>query len=68
VLGAVDAIVGGIDSGLFPAHPEAPGFRPFVPCWFCEPDGLGTRHQHRDWVRKQADDALAPYLAIAGEG
>ena len=51
--------------GSFPAHPGAPKWLPFVPCHHCDPDGLGTRHQHRDWLRKRSDPELAPYLAVA---
>ena len=64
VLEAVDSVVDGIGAGLFPLHPAEPGWKPFVPCYFCEPDGMGTKHQWRDWQRKQHDPALAPYLDL----
>ena len=64
VLGLVGSISDGIATGLFPRHPEAPGWRNHVPCWFCEPDGLGTRDQRREWERKRDDPAMGPYLAI----
>ena len=64
VLAAVDAVVDGIGAGLFPLHPEEPGWKPFVSCHFCEPDGMGTSDQWRDWKRKQRDPALAPYLDL----
>ena len=64
VLEAVGAVVDGIGAGLFPLHPEEPGWKPFVSCYFCEPDGLGTKDQWRDWQRKQHDQALAPYLDL----
>ena len=64
VLEAVDSVVDGIGAGLFPLHPEEPGWKPFVSCHFCEPDGMGTKDQWRDWQRKQRDPALAPYLDL----
>ena len=64
VLEAVGAVVDGIGAGLFPLHPIEPGWRPFVPCHYCEPDGMGTKDQWRDWQRKQRDPALAAYLDL----
>lgn len=64
VLEAVESVVEGIGAGLFPLHPEEPGWKPFVSCYFCEPDGMGTKDQWRDWQRKQQDPALAAYLNL----
>lgn len=64
VLEAVGSVVEGIGAGLFPLHPEEPGWKPFVSCYFCEPDGMGTKDQWRDWQRKQQDPALAAYLDL----
>ena len=47
-----------------PRHPAQPGWRTYVPCWFCEPDGLGTRDQWREWERKRDDPDMSPYLAV----
>ncbi|MDE0065622.1 MAG: PD-(D/E)XK nuclease family protein [Acidimicrobiaceae bacterium] len=60
-------IVDCIESGLFPAHPAPPQYRPWVDCHFCEPDGLGLSHQYSDWLRKSADPELWPYLEINGD-
>lgn len=68
VLETVGAVLDGIAAGLYPPHPEPPQWRPFVPCRFCEPDGLGTRDRHNDWTRKLADPDLRPYLAVAEPG
>ena len=68
VLAAVDSVVDGIGAGLFPLHPEEPGWKPFVSCYFCEPDGMGTKDQWRDWQRKQQDLALTPYLDLVAPG
>ena len=65
-LGVVAEISDGIGAGLFPQHPATPSFRPWVDCYFCEPDGLGLSHQHSDWRRIANDPDLAPYLAING--
>lgn len=64
VLQAVGAVVDGIGSGLFPLHPEEPGWKPWVSCLYCEPDAMGTKDQWRDWQRKQRDPALYPYLDL----
>ena len=66
-LSTVASIISGIESGLFPAHPATPQFRPWVDCHFCEPDGLGLSHQYSDWMRKSGDPELLPYLEITGE-
>jgi hypothetical protein len=65
VLSLVAAISDGIASGLFPRHPAEPRWRNRVPCWFCEPDGLGTRDQWREWERKRDHPDMRGYLAIA---
>ena len=65
VLETVGAVADGIAAGLYPPRPEPPQWRPFVPCRFCDPDGLGTRDQWNDWTRKLADPDLRPYLAVA---
>ena len=64
VLEAVGAIVDGIGAGLFPMHPDEPKWRPWVSCPYCEPDGMGTKDQWRDWQRKRHDPALAAYLDL----
>ena len=65
-LRTVASIIDCIESGMFPAHPAPPEFRPWVDCYFCEPDGLGLSHQYSDWLRKSADPELRPYLEING--
>ena len=68
VLKAVNAIVDGVGDGLFPLHPDEPVWRPWVPCGYCDPDGLGTRDQWRDFQRKRDDPALARYLDLVDPG
>ncbi len=65
-LSTVASIIECIESGLFPAHPAPPQFRPWVDCHFCEPDGLGLSHQYSDWLRMSGDPELRPYLEING--
>jgi ATP-dependent helicase/nuclease subunit B len=56
-------VVAGIEGGVFPARPARPGFRMYVPCWYCEPDGLGTAARWSEWERKRHDPALIRWFA-----
>ncbi|MDW3217056.1 MAG: PD-(D/E)XK nuclease family protein [Acidimicrobiales bacterium] len=67
-LGIVERIVDGIGAGLFPQAPAEPGWRMFVDCEFCEPDGLGTSHQYADFRRVIEDPAIEPWLTVATSG
>ena len=64
VLEAVNAIVDGVGDGLFPLHPDEPVWRPWVSCGYCDPDGMGTRDQWRNFQRKRDDPALTRYLDL----
>jgi hypothetical protein len=64
VLAAVNTIIDGVGNGLFPLRPDEPVWRPWVPCDYCDPDGMGTRDQWRDFQRKRDDPALAGYLDL----
>lgn len=55
-------VIAGIESGLFPARPEPPGWRMWVPCPYCEPDGLGTTERFPEWERKRHDPRLARWF------
>lgn len=63
---AMATIVEGIERGMFAPHPIEHTTSPFIECHACDPDGLGTTELHRQWQRKLADPALAPYLALVG--
>ena len=53
-LHTVDVIVGGIAAGLFPHRPPPDdGFGDYIPCRYCDPDGLGAA-EHRAPVGAQA--------------
>ncbi|MEM8620768.1 MAG: PD-(D/E)XK nuclease family protein [Actinomycetota bacterium] len=63
---AADAIahtVDGIEAGWFPNHPARPGWRLYVDCPYCEPDGLGTGELHRAWLDKRHDQRAARWFA-----
>jgi RecB family exonuclease len=64
---ALDVIVLGVETGLFPSHPQAPGYRTFNECPACDPDDLGTSTRFREWTRKRLDPALAAYLRLTEE-
>ncbi len=57
-------VVGGIERGTFPAHPDDSG-KPWVVCPYCDPDGLGVADLRREWERKRDDPALAAYTDLA---
>ncbi len=62
---AVRAIVDGIEAGMFIGRPVPPGPRgPFVPCHYCDPDGLGTAQRWREWERKSGAPELGGYRAL----
>jgi RecB family exonuclease len=62
-------IVDGIEAGVFPAVPAPPRYQPFVGCWYCEPDGLGTAGRWADWERKRHAPSLARWFPTeAGHG
>lgn len=58
-------IVGGIESGVFPAYPRATSTTPWVVCPYCDPDGMGVSDLQRSWNRKSGAPALAGFLDLA---
>jgi ATP-dependent helicase/nuclease subunit B len=62
---AVDHVVGGIEAGWYPAIPERPGWSPFVPCDYCEPDGLGRTERWIEWQHKRHDPRVARWFGEA---
>jgi len=63
---ALRIIVDGIERGIFVARPPEPGWRLWVECPYCDPDGLGTTDTHRAWLRKQHTPDLAQYCDLIG--
>jgi RecB family exonuclease len=61
---ALQVVIDGIGHGLFPARPPAkPSYAGYVQCVYCDPDGLGTADQYREWERIRLDPALRTYVA-----
>ncbi|MEM7287844.1 MAG: PD-(D/E)XK nuclease family protein [Actinomycetota bacterium] len=65
VLDAVDVIIDGIGRGRFPQHPDPTTRTQWVPCEYCDPDGLGVAEAERRFLRKAHDPELEPYVALA---
>jgi RecB family exonuclease len=63
VTGTLGTIVAGIESGTFPAHPIE-SWGPFVPCGYCDPDGLGVAEMLRAWEAMRDDPAVARYADL----
>jgi ATP-dependent helicase/nuclease subunit B len=64
--GVLATIADGISAGVFPAHPPPQrSYGGYRECDYCDPDGLGAGDRRREWDRKRADPALAPYVALA---
>ena len=64
-LRTVDVIVGGIAAGLFPHRPPPDdGFGDYIPCHYCDPDGLGAAEHRARWTRKRLDPRLDAYRAV----
>ena len=60
-------IVDGIESALFRPIPEPSQFHlPWVPCSYCDPDGLGTVERYEEFARK-AGPGGDPRLAVLVE-
>lgn len=58
-------IADGIAGGLFPARaPEDQPWLDWIPCDYCDPDGLGAKRRRNEWTRKKQDPQLAAYLAL----
>ncbi|GAA2530936.1 PD-(D/E)XK nuclease family protein [Pilimelia columellifera] len=61
-------IVDGIGGGLYPHRPpETDGFGGYIPCRYCDPDGLGTADHRQRWRRHRADPRLRRYLDLIGD-
>jgi ATP-dependent helicase/nuclease subunit B len=64
--GVLATIVAGIETGVFPPHPDVhTSTRFYIDCHACDPDGLGTTELRRQWERKRHDPAMATYAQLA---
>jgi len=61
----IGSIVGAIEAGVFPHHPTALSTTPWVECAYCDPDAMGVTELRRQFERKSADSAMAPFVAFA---
>ncbi len=62
---ALRLIVDGIEGGVFPLRPKEPAPSPFISCYYCDPDGMGTTDRWREWERKHDAPELAGYSSLA---
>jgi len=63
-LAALNVLVHGIGTGLFPARaPDGPDFG-WVRCPYCNPDGLGHRAVRDRWERQRGDPLLRRYADL----
>jgi RecB family exonuclease len=58
----LQAIVNGIEAGVFPHYPTASSTTPRVECVYCDPDGMGVAELRRQFDRKQADGAMDAFV------
>ena len=64
VSGTLGTMVNGIESGVFPPHPVGTSTNIFVPCPYCDPDGLGITELRRQMDGKLGDPQLIPFLDV----
>ncbi|MEO5898580.1 MAG: PD-(D/E)XK nuclease family protein, partial [Ilumatobacteraceae bacterium] len=61
----LERVIGGIESGLFFARVEQMLFKlPFIPCPYCDPDGLGTAELYAQMLRKSGDARMRAALGF----
>ena len=61
----LQAMVNGIEAGVFPPYPTAQSTSPWVECPYCDPDGMGVAELRRQYEHKQADSAMDPFVNFA---
>jgi hypothetical protein len=61
----LQAMVNGIEAGVFPPYPTAQSTSPRVECPYCDPDGMGVAELRRQYEHKQADDAMDAFVSFA---
>ncbi len=58
-------IADSVAGGLFPARaPEDQPWLTWIPCEYCDPDGLGAKRRRDEWERKKHDPRLGTFLAL----
>ncbi len=63
VVATLGTIVGGIERGVFPPHPDD-RYKPWVVCPYCDPDAMGVAELRRQWERKRTDPQVEPYATL----
>ncbi len=58
----LEAMVHGIEAGAFPSYPSGKSNTTWVECACCDPDGMGVAELRRQYGRKRADPAMAPFV------
>ena len=62
-VGAVTTIADGIAGGLYPHRPpEDDGWGGYLPCAYCDPDGLGAAEPGRNIVYLTADHFMYHFI------
>ena len=61
----LQAMVNGIEAGVFPHYPTAQSTAIRVECPYCDPDGMGVAELHRQYEHKQADHAMDAFVNFA---
>jgi len=64
----VTTLVDSFEAGLFPLHPQEPGFRVFNACWYCDPDEPGTTDTHARWLALRTQPELADLVGLIEPG
>jgi hypothetical protein len=61
----LQAMVNGIEAGVFPHYPTAQSTAIRVECPYCDPDGMGVAELRRQYEHKQADHAMDAFVHFA---
>ncbi len=61
------AILGGIQTGVFPANPGEFGYYGYENCRFCDFDSVCSSRRDIEWNRKSGDGAVRGYLNLIRE-
>lgn len=65
----LEIITGGIQAGVFPMRPGAPGSEDFENCRVCDYTGLCPSGRRRQWETARRDERLGAYAAMVdGQG
>ncbi|MDA8295864.1 MAG: PD-(D/E)XK nuclease family protein [Actinomycetota bacterium] len=60
----LEVITGGIQAGVFPMRPGAPGNEDFENCRFCDYTGVCPSDRRRQWETARRDERLGGYVTM----